>query len=75
MIAVCNNGTVKLSERKYNWASICYNKVLADTVCNMLGFPMQGNNAQDYLRNLRMFIQGQWQIVLPPLLTQKSTVQ
>ena len=60
-----------------HWASVCYNEdlELAGTVCKMLGFPMQGNNAQDYLRNVRMFIQEQWRKVLTLLLIQKSTVQ
>ena len=59
--ANCTDGTVRLVGGFTNregrvdfctqghWASICYNEVLADTVCNMLGFPMQGNNAQHYI--------------------------
>ncbi|XP_064397490.1 neurotrypsin-like [Halichondria panicea] len=56
--ANCTDGTVRLVGGFTNregrvdfctqghWASICYNEVLADTVCNMLGFPMQGAMAK-----------------------------
>ncbi|XP_064397392.1 egg peptide speract receptor-like isoform X2 [Halichondria panicea] len=56
--ASCTDGTVRLVGgstiregrvdfcTQGHWASICYNKVLADTVCNMLGFPMQGAMAK-----------------------------